>query len=48
VDQYLKPTDIIDCDHVMIQEKAHQVTMGQEDVVEKAKSLFRFVRDEIN
>jgi transglutaminase-like putative cysteine protease len=46
-DQYLKPTQIIDCDNGMIQEKAHQVTMGQEDVVEKAKGLFRFVRDEI-
>jgi len=47
VDRYLKPTQIIDCDIGTIQEKAHQVTMGQEDVVEKAKSLFRFVRDEI-
>jgi transglutaminase-like putative cysteine protease len=46
-DQYLKPTQIIDWDYGMIQEKAYQVTMGQEDVVEKAKSLFRFVRDEI-
>jgi transglutaminase-like putative cysteine protease len=46
-DRYLKATDIINCDHVMIQEKAHQVTMGQEDAVEKAKCLFHFVRDEI-
>jgi transglutaminase-like putative cysteine protease len=47
VDQYLKPTDIINCDHVMVQAKANQVTIGQKDVVEKAKSLFYFVRDEI-
>jgi transglutaminase-like putative cysteine protease len=46
-DEYLKPTDIIDCDDVMIQEKAKEVTMGQEEVVEKARSLFHFVRDEI-
>jgi transglutaminase-like putative cysteine protease len=47
VNRYLKPTQIIDCDNGMIQEKANQVTMGQEEVVEKARSLFHFVRDGI-
>ncbi len=47
VNEYLKPTDIIDCDDVVIQEKAKQVTMGQEKVVKRARSLFHFVRDEI-
>jgi len=47
VDRYLKPTQIIDCDNGMIQEKAQQVTRGQGDVVEKTRNLFYFVRDEI-
>lgn len=47
VDQYLKSTQIIDCDNGMIQEEAYQVTMGHNDVVEKARCLFHFVRDEI-
>jgi transglutaminase-like putative cysteine protease len=47
VDEYLIPTNIIDCNDVMIQEKANQVTKGQKEVVEKARKLFYFVRDEI-
>jgi transglutaminase-like putative cysteine protease len=47
VDEYLIPTNIIDCNDVMVQEKANQVTMGQKEVVEKARKLFYFVRDEI-
>jgi len=47
VNRYLKPTPIINCDNDIIQKKAQQVIRGQEDVVEKARTLFRFVRDEI-
>jgi transglutaminase-like putative cysteine protease len=47
VEKYLKPTSIIDCDNQSIQEKAKDLTQGEENVIEKAKSLFYFVRDEI-
>ena len=46
-EKYLKPTPIIDCDHRTIQEKANEVTKGQEGVIEKSRSLFAFVRDGI-
>lgn len=46
-EKYLKPTPIIDCDHRTIQEKANEVTKWQEGVVEKSKTLFAFVRDQI-
>ena len=45
--KYLTPTPIIDCDSPAIQEKTKDLTKGQENVIEKAKSLFYFVRDEI-
>ena len=47
VGKYLKLTPVIDCDHRSIQEKARDLTRGQEDIIGKAKSLFYFVRDEI-
>jgi transglutaminase-like putative cysteine protease len=47
VEQYLKPTPIIDCDSRTIREKAQQLTGSQQGVTEKAKSLFYFVRDGI-
>jgi transglutaminase-like putative cysteine protease len=43
----LRPTPIIDCDHVSIREKAEELSRGQKDSIQKARSLFRFVRDEI-
>ena len=46
-EQYLKATAIIDCGHKTIEEKANQVTKGQKGVIEKAISLFHFVRDGI-
>lgn len=46
-EKYLKPTSIIDCDHRRIQEKANELTKGQEGVIEKSRSLFAFVRDGI-
>jgi len=45
--KYLTPTPIIDCDSPAIQERTKDLTKGQENVIEKAKSLFYFVRDEI-
>ncbi|MBA7586465.1 hypothetical protein ES708_28466 [subsurface metagenome] len=45
--KYLRPTPIIDCDSVSIVAKTRDLTRGQEDIIEKAKSLFYFVRDKI-
>jgi transglutaminase-like putative cysteine protease len=47
LDLYLKPTPSIDCDSPSIEEKAQDLTKGQKEIVEKAKSLYYFVRDEI-
>jgi hypothetical protein len=47
MEKYLKPTATIDCDNSSLQEKARDLTKGQEEIIEKAKSLFYFVRDEI-
>lgn len=47
LDQYLKPTPSIDYETPSIKEKAQDLIKGQEEVIEKAKSLFYFVRDEI-
>jgi transglutaminase-like putative cysteine protease len=44
---YLKATPLIDCEAKPIKEKAEDLTKGQEDTIEKAKSLFYFVRDKI-
>ena len=47
VAEYLKPTDIIDCEARSIKEKAQDLTRGQGEITERAKSPFYFVRDEI-
>jgi len=47
MERYLRPTPTIDCDNESIKEKARELTKGQGEVVDKAKSLFYFVRDEI-
>lgn len=47
MENYLRPTPVIDCDHPSIREKSEDLTGGQDDITEKAKSLFYFVRDEI-
>jgi transglutaminase-like putative cysteine protease len=47
VGQYLESTTIINCDNKAVQEKAQEVAKGKEGAIEKAKSLFRYVRDEI-
>ena len=45
--KYLKPISIIDCENKSIKEKAQDLTKRQGEIIEKAKSLFYFVRDEI-
>ena len=47
MEKYLRPTPVIDCDSDSIKEKARQLTRGRDGAVDKAKSLFYFVRDEI-
>ena len=47
IQNYLKPTPIIDCEHWTIREKADELTKSQKEVKEKARTLFYFVRDEI-
>jgi transglutaminase-like putative cysteine protease len=47
IQNYLKPTPIIDCEHWTIREKADELTKSQKEVKEKARSLFYFVRDGI-
>ncbi len=47
LEQYLKPTPLIDCNSKTIKEKAQELTEGLENIAEKAKSLFYFVRDEV-
>lgn len=45
--KYLEPTFVIDCNNPSIQEKTKDLTKGQKNIIEKAKSLFYFVRDGI-
>ncbi len=47
LEEYLKPTTAIDCDHPSIKEKTQALAGNQESAADKAKSLFYFVRDEI-
>jgi hypothetical protein len=47
MEKYLRPTPRIDCDNKFIRQKSQDLTRSQEEVVDKAKSLFYFVRDEI-
>jgi len=45
--RYLKPTDIIDCDNQSVQKKASDLIGGRNDIIQQARSLFYYVRDEI-
>jgi len=45
--EYLRPTPAIDCDSASIKRKAEDLTKGQYEARDKARSLFYFVRDEI-
>ena len=47
IEEYLKATPLIDCEAKPIKDKAQSLTRGQKDSIEKAKSLFYFVRDKI-
>ena len=47
IDRYLKPTALIDSDNPYIQKKAKALIAEHEDVIQRAKSLFYFVRDSI-
>ena len=47
MERYLRATPRIDCGSKAIKQKARDLTKGQEEAVDKAKSLFYFVRDEI-
>ena len=47
MEKYLIATPAIDSDSESIKEKAQNLTRGQEETIDKAKSLFYFVRDEI-
>jgi len=47
IEEYLKPTSVIDCNSPSIKEKSKYLTKGQEDIIDMARSLFYFVRDEI-
>jgi hypothetical protein len=47
IEEYLRPTPTFDSDNESIREKVQDITNGQQQVTDKAKSLFYFVRDEI-
>ena len=47
MEKYLRPTPTFDCDNEFMKQKAQEMTKGQREIVDKAKSLFYFVRDEI-
>ena len=47
MEKYLRPTQGIDSDNVVIKQKAENIIAGQETSTEKAKTLFYWVRDQI-
>jgi transglutaminase-like putative cysteine protease len=47
IGNYLEPTFFIDCDNPDMRELAEEITRGQHESVEKAVSLFYYVRDTI-
>jgi transglutaminase-like putative cysteine protease len=48
LERYLEPTFTFDSDSEDIKAKAQELTRGREDVIDTAKALFYFVRDEIS
>lgn len=48
LEDYLRPTAIIDADHPAVRAVAHQVASSSANDVERARRLFEFVRDEIH
>jgi len=47
MERYLQCTYTVDCEEKSIEEKSQMLTIGQETMIEKAKALFYFVRDQI-
>jgi transglutaminase-like putative cysteine protease len=47
MEEYLRPTQIIDSDSAAIREKAQDLTAGRESDRERAVALYYFVRDQI-
>lgn len=48
MEEYLRPTDVVDCNSPEIREKSISLISKKEGDPEKAKALFYFVRDEIS
>ena len=47
MDEYLKPTELCDCDNAMLKEKADEIVKGVETPKEAALKIFYFMREEI-
>jgi transglutaminase-like putative cysteine protease len=47
MNNYLKPTYYLDCDHPAIQQTVSQITEGCKDQIEALQKLFLLVRDQI-
>ena len=47
LEKYLRATSFLDCDTPALKQKSAELTSGKQDEIEKAKSLFYFVRDSI-
>jgi len=47
IEEYLKPTEIIDWQHPNILSKANELAAGRENLTEAARSCFEWVRDKI-
>jgi transglutaminase-like putative cysteine protease len=45
--EYIRPTPTIDCDSAVIRERSKEIISGSNNVQDKAKRLFYFVRDKI-
>ncbi len=48
IDDYLCPSEIIDFDNPVVIKKARELSKGMKTDIQKAKSIYEFVRDEIN
>jgi transglutaminase-like putative cysteine protease len=47
LDEYMLCSEVIDCDNEIIQKKAHELSKNTPDKIEKAETMYIFVRDEI-
>jgi transglutaminase-like putative cysteine protease len=47
MERYLQGTYTVDCEEKSVEEKSQTLTIDQETMIEKAKALFYFVRDQI-